>query len=122
MQRFPSRSADAAPTVGMDMTPLIPPGTSITSVEVDVEVWASSPVPDPSPRSTLSGPYELVNGVMLNGQLTDNVLLQRVSGGVIGCVYVLTFRANFANGDTDEEQVMQTVARYVPPNGLAVTP
>lgn len=104
MLAFSNRSADATVTLSMDMTALIPTGATISSSSVTAAVFAGSVVVDPTPSAILDGA----------SQLSGNILLQRVTAGVVGCTYVLTFAATFSDGSNDLEQALQTVAEYVP--------
>ncbi len=104
MQKFSNRAVDSVLTLSMDVSALIPEGATISGCEVTASVFVGSLTPDPSPSAILDGAAALVG----------NIILQRVTGGVVGCTYVVTFKATFSTGDSDEEQALQTVSLYVP--------
>lgn len=74
-------------------------GSSLSSQVVTAAVADNSETPDPSPSAILDG----------SPQVDGDFVVQRLTAGVVGATYILTFKFTYANG----EIVIEEVALYI---------
>lgn len=105
MHKFDPTTPAGRPLLSVNFTRLLPPGITIASASVAIEVYGLSAQPDPSAGGRLDGlPSISGDGTTVSQWFKD---------GVEGVDYVLTFIASFSDGQIEPVEVEMPVRRYI---------
>jgi hypothetical protein len=105
MQKFDSTTSAGRLLLSVDFSRLLPPNVTVASAAVTIEVHALSAVDDPDVADRLDG-AALVS-------VDETTVSQWFQGGLDDVDYVLTFIANFSDGQIEPVAVEMPVRRYV---------
>lgn len=122
MREFEAKKPASAYVYSVGFFSLIPgtgdsPGATITSCEVAIAVYDKSGVDDPNPSAMLDGAAFLnVEEVTIEqvAHPIGTVVMANIVGGVIGCIYVVSFTADLSDGEILSEDVLLPVKKYEP--------
>ena len=104
MLKFDPTTPAGRPLLSVDFSRLLPPGITIASAIVSIEVRDTSPAGDASAPSRLDG-AGFVDG-------TGTIVSQWFHNGVADVDYVLSFVATFTDGQIEPVEVEMPVRRY----------
>jgi hypothetical protein len=105
MQKFDSTTSAGRLLLSVDFSRLLPPSVTVASAAVTIEVHALSATGDPNAADHLDGA-----AIVSPDQTTVS---QWFAGGLEDVDYVLTFIANFSDGQIEPVAVEMPVRRYV---------
>ena len=105
MHIFDATTPAGRPLLSVDFSRLLPPAVTIASAAVTVEVHALSPADDPDASDRLDG------AAILSPDSTT--ISQWFHQGVENVDYVLTFIANFSDGQIEPVEVELRVRRFI---------
>jgi hypothetical protein len=117
MQAFSAKGTGETLTLTVAFSANVSSDAVIVSAAVTAEVYDASPVLDDNPSAILDGDPQ-INGdpftVRWRPVLPYQAIMQSVTGGIVGAVYVLTFKATLSTGEVLIEQGTLAITKYVP--------
>jgi hypothetical protein len=117
MREFEAKKPASTYIYAAGFSALIPEGVTITTKTVAVTVYDKSAVADASPSSMLTGSSALnLDAVVIDfvNNPVGTAVLQKITGGVLGATYVISFSTLLSDGQTLSEDVLLPVAKYEP--------
>jgi hypothetical protein len=105
MQKFDPTTSAGRLLLSVDFSRLLPPGVTIASAIVGIEVHALSAVGDAAATNRLDGPPIV--------SVNQTTVSQWFKEGVEDVDYVLTFLATLSNGQIEPVEVEMPVRHYI---------
>jgi hypothetical protein len=105
MHTFDATTPAGRPLLSVDFSRLLPPSVTIASAIVTVEVHALSPVDDPNATDRLDGAAIV--------SVDSTTISQWFHQGLEDVDYVLTFTANFSDGQVEPVEAELRVRRFI---------
>lgn len=117
MRAFSDKGIGETLTYTCVFADMLPANVTIVSGTVTASVADFSVVTDDNPSAIINGAaiVNVTSFVLKNRTVLPNqAILQSITGGVIGCTYVLTFAATLTDDEVINEDVTLTISQYVP--------
>ena len=117
MREFEAKKPASTYIYAAGFSALIPDGVTITAKNVTVAVYDKSTVADASPSSMLTGAAALnaeASAIDFVNNPVGTAVLQKITGGVEGAIYVVSFSATLSDGQILSEDVLLPVTKYEP--------